>query len=850
LLNGRLIPYILLVAAVAFGAPVSRQTWDTESGLPQNTVQAILQTRDGYLWFATEGGLARFDSERFTVFNTRNTPALRSNDTRALLEDPSGTLWIATAAGVAAVRKGTFRAFTTAEGLPSNGVTGFFQDGRHRACAITADGTACFDQGHFVPLTSARVPHVPAVDRAMQELVSSSILCSYKDREGNVWIGTESSGVTIVRKLHFEAFSDHADGLDGQVRCVYRERSGAIWYGTDSQGLTRYSDGKFQRFTDANGLSSNVIVSLGEDLAGDLLIGTPDGLNRLHQGVITLVTSSEGLPDDLIRSIHTDPDGTLWIGTRRGLARFRDNKFQTFSHADGLGSDLIGSITRDGSGHLWVATLNGLSRLDGGHFTNFTTANGLSSNVITALYAGSDGSLWIGTQGGGLDRLTGGSFKHVTTPSGIPEVIYGITEDASHDLWLASDSGVFRVTNNGREVVAYGVSDGMRVYECSGGGHPGIATSPDGSIWFATLKGAALLRPDVPFNRVAPPVVVESVTIDNRTVGPELPIEVAPGASRLAFSYAALSFAAPQKVQFRYRLENFDKGWIDAGNSRTAFYTNLSPGSYSFRVIARNGDGTWNREGAVVMVNIEPHFYQTWWFGAVVLVLLIVAAYSTYRWRLVRVQAQVESRFEAVLQERNRIAREIHDTLAQGFAGVSVQLEIVSRKLGLSEASVREHLDQARMLVRSSLAEARRSIWELRSQSAEIEDLASRLSKMAAQMSGPGQPRIAVQVRGTFRPLPPRTEDELLRIAQEAVTNAIRHAQASEINIELAFDPKLLRMTVADDGRGFSPDGQTSGVSGHFGLKGMRERASWMDAKLDLETAPGAGTKLSVEVAV
>jgi len=203
-----------------------------------------------------------------------------------------------------------------------------------------------------------------------------------------------------------------------------------------------------------------------------------------------------------------------------------------------------------------------------------------------------------------------------------------------------------------------------------------------------------------------------------------------------------------------------------------------------------------------------------------------------------------------VLGERNRIAREIHDTLAQGFAGVSVQLEIVSRQLDSASASVREHLDQARMLVRSSLAEARRSIWELRSQSSEMEDLASRLSKMAAQMGASGQPKIALQVRGTYRPLPPRTEDELLRIAQEAVTNSIRHASASAIDLELAFDPRLLRMTIADNGKGFSPNGDTGGVNGHFGLKGMRERAAAIDAKLNLDTAPGKGTRLCVEVAV
>jgi len=832
-------------APCLLASEVSRQSWDTESGLPQNTVQAILQTRDGYLWFATEGGLARFDSEQFTVFNSKNTPALRSNDVRALLEDPSGTLWIATADGVAAMSDDHFRSFTTDAGLPSNFVTALFQDASRRVCAQTAAGNACFDGEHFVNSSSQKT--AAASLQNLQQFVSSAVLCSYVDREGNTWIGTESSGVTILRKLYFQSFSERAQGLDDQVRCVYRDHLGAVWFGTNSQGLTRYTNGVFTRFTAAQGLSSNVIVSIGEDAAGDLLVGTPDGLNRLHNQHVTIITSSDGLPDDFIRSLHTDADGTIWIGTRHGLARLHGGQFQTYTHADGLGSDLIGSLTRDRAGHLWIATLAGLSRFDGAHFKNFTMAGGLSSNVITALYVDSEDTLWIGTQGGGLDRYARGIIQRITL-AGVPDVIYGITEDAHGDLWLASDTGIIRLHTG--EAVSYGVSDGLRVNECSGGGHPGIAKSADGGIWFATLKGAALLRPDVVFNHLPPPVAIESVAIDNKVISGKSSLNIPPGPNRLVFNYAGLSFLSPQKTDFRYRLEGFDKNWVEAGNARSAFYTNMSPGSYSFHVIARNGDGVWNYQGAAVAIYIQPHFYQTWWFAALMLLPFAGAGYGIYRWRIARVEAAMESRFQAVLGERNRIAREIHDTLAQGFAGVSVQLEIVSRQLDSASASVREHLDQARMLVRSSLAEARRSIWELRSQSSEMEDLASRLSKMAAQMGASGQPKIALQVRGTYRPLPPRTEDELLRIAQEAVTNSIRHASASAIDLELAFDPRLLRMTIADNGKGFSPNGDTGGVNGHFGLKGMRERAAAIDAKLNLDTAPGKGTRLCVEVAV
>ena len=302
------LAFLCLILVSHAVAAVSRQTWDTENGLPQNSVQAILQTSDGYMWFATEGGLARFDSQRFTIFNTRNTPQIRSNDIRALLEDPSGTLWIATADGITSLAGNTFQSFTIANGLPANSVTGLYRSSDNLPCALTSSGAACFNTSRFREVTAPKLPQAP-LNSTLRQFVTGAVLCSYEDREGNTWIGTESAGVTILRTLPFETFSDKNDGLDDQVRCVFRDRAGAIWFGTDSQGLTRYADGEFTRFTAASGLSSNVIVSMGEDAAGDLLIGTPDGLNLLHNHAITLATSSEGLPDDFIRSIHT---GLRW----------------------------------------------------------------------------------------------------------------------------------------------------------------------------------------------------------------------------------------------------------------------------------------------------------------------------------------------------------------------------------------------------------------------------------------------------------------------------------------------------------------------------------------------------------
>ncbi|HWF47444.1 MAG TPA: two-component regulator propeller domain-containing protein, partial [Bryobacteraceae bacterium] len=838
----------------------ARQTWASENGLPQNTVQAILQSHEGYIWVGTEGGLARFDGVHFQVYNARNTPELKSNNIRALLETREGALWMATADGVARLANGRFTRFDTADGLPGNNVWSLARSSNGDVIAVTNAGTAQFNGKRFelspyqppaqaaskitVRLEDSRhalwigtdtgLTHI--VDGRVQPLnaedsfASETILDIMQDREGSIWVGTESSGLSVLRTQKFRTFTMR-DGLpEDSIRCVFQSGDGTVWIGTDSHGLAGYDHGKFSTLSTKNGLSSNVILALAGDANGDLLIGTPDGLNRLHNGKVSVLTSSDGLPDDFVRSLTTSKDGSVWIGTRHGLARWNNGRFTVYTEQQGLGNDIIGALLPVTNNDLWIATLHGLTHLSNGKLQNSTTAQGLSSNVITALYCDNRGILWIGTQGGGLDAFYRGRFIRFPSRLELPETIYGLAEDNDGNLWMSSDGGIFSASGRdlqafveGRatdlSVASYGTSDGLRISESSSGGHPSIWKTADGSLWFATLKGVAVLRgPHVQTNRVPPPVVIESVSIDDQSMAPGQVAAIGPGHSRVSFEYAGLSFLAPQKVRFRYQLQGFDRGWIDAGTRRVAFYTNLPPGRYRFRVMARNNDGLWSVSAATLGFRVEPHVYQTYWFYALMGLALALLCWAAYRWRV----RQVEERFQAVLQERNRIAREIHDTLAQGFAGVSVQLELVSRLLASGEAQTREHLDQARMLVRHSLAEARRAIWDLRSQSAESQDFASRISQMAARVndsSAGGQAEVKLEVRGTYRPLAPRVEEELLKIAQEALTNAVRHADAGHIDIELAFDTKKIHMTIADDGRGFVESENGAGPYGHYGLR-------------------------------
>jgi signal transduction histidine kinase/ligand-binding sensor domain-containing protein len=857
-----------------------RQTWQTESGLPQNTVHAIVQTQDGYLWLATEGGLVRFDGLKFKVFDSQNTPALGSNNIRALFEDRQHALWIATADGLTVFRMGQTSLFTREQGLPSNSVWSVYEDGTGRLSVVTANGLADYRNGRFElretkvnvesgtgatlrdshgalwlanrgvkRVVNGKAEAFPANDT----LANGVILCLFEDREGDIWLGSESNGVTVLRDPKITTYSMKEGLTNDLVRCVYQDRRGAIWFGTNG-GLTKMSAGKMSGFTVANGLSSNLVFALGETAGGDLLVGTQDGLNVMHDGKVTLLTTADGLADDLVRSLHTDVDGAVWIGTRRGLTVWQNASFHTYTQADGLGSDFVGALTRAGDGALWVGTLRGLTRMKDGRFKTFSAQDGLASSVITSLYEDAAGTLWVGTQDGGLHRMQNGKLFHYATSLGLPESIYSIVEDAGF-LWLTSKTGIFRVakaeleaaaegTDKAISIAQYGTADGMRVNECSEGGHPAAWRSQDGALWFATLRGVAAINSRAAMAKgMAPAVSIESFAVDDQTIDPRLKKDIPPGHERLSFEYTGISFVSPQRVRFRYRLQGFDREWVEAGMRRTAYYTSLPPGEYRFRVTARSNDGVWSKDEAVVAFRLLPRFYQTYAFYLLLTTGLVLSVYAFYRWRV----RQVEAQFNAVLAERNRIAREIHDTLAQGFVAVSLQLELLGRKWDSAPDGVRELITQARDLVRSSLNEARRSIWQLRLEGSEEGDFRKRLSKMASEITQPSGLTVQFQVLGTYRALPENIESELLKIGQEAVTNVVRHANANAVKIDLAYEGKKVRMTIADDGRGFEGAVNSSGPEGHFGLRGMRERAAQIGANLKVKSRLGEGTEVDIE---
>ena len=387
----------------------------------------------------------------------------------------------------------------------------------------------------------------------------------------------------------------------------------------------------------------------------------------------------------------------------------------------------------------------------------------------------------------------------------------------------------------------------MPTEESSSIGHPSAWKTSQGLFWFATRKGVAITDPNHLYeNHVAPPVVIEDFTVDGaRQNTSSRELDIPPGHDRFVFEYVGLSYVAPSKVRYRYMLEGFDKQWTSAGIRRIAYYTNLPPAHYRFRVQAANNDGVWNDAGAELAFRLRPPFYRTAWFVLLALVLVAAIAALLYRLRVRRLRSQ----FDAVLAERNRMAREIHDTLAQSFVGVSVQLELTAHLLTQSQvAAAHQQIDRTREYVREGLAEARRSIWDLRAITSQG-TLPTRLTHLAEQ-SGTDQLRIQLTIGGTYRPLTPDVEGEILRIAQEALSNIARHSGATQVSVDLRYHSTRLTLIVFDNGKGFQVSDNSLSSKGHFGLQGMRERAGQISAELSINSSEGQGTVVTLDVPV
>jgi signal transduction histidine kinase/ligand-binding sensor domain-containing protein len=849
---------LLFVALVCFAAAalpaqdlryLSHQVWGTEEGLPQSSVHAIVQGRDGYIWAATEGGLVRFDGVSFRTYGRATDAAFESDDLCCLKVEEDGSLLVGTASGWLLMRDGQFeKTSIRAQAEQPASVAGV--PGRVQAVLLDPEGLKWVGTRNGLKVVDQKTGKVQEV----AALKGDSVLCLFRDVEGNHWVGTETSGLHVLRRLKFRSEA----GLAGlAVTSVAETPDGAMWIGTRDDGLRRVVRGVVSEPVAVDRLTSGVILCMAVDGAGNVWAGTPDGLNIVDaKGSVKKITSADGLPDDYVRSLapQSGSGRGMGVGTQKGLARIVAGRVEeVLTASNGLAGDMVGAMLDSSQGFL-VATSGGLSVIGPDAKVKPSAApNGLGRAIVTTMTTDPTADVWLATSDGRLGQFQGGRF--VETARFPPDnAIDGMIADGNGNLWLRMKRGVRRIelsslqpcmTNApcGEMGVRYGVADGLPTDEVVAGETSGGVLTRDGEIWFPTRRGVGVVDArHLPFDQVAPPVVVERVLVDDVAASTQAAVKVPYGRQRLTIEYAGLSFTAPSEVRYRVKLEGFDRDWVDAGAKRSATYTNLPARSYTFRVQAVNGDGVWNLVGAEVRVEVVPPYWRRWWFVALVLVGVAAVLAGVYLLRLRRLRRD----FDVVLAERNRMAREIHDTLTQDFVGTSVQLDIVAQMLrrGKLDAAL-DQVVKTRRLVTEGLAEARRSIWELRSGGAE-ERLPLRLRRLVERDEW-AEMGAKVKVGGAVRALDATVEREVLRVAQEALQNVKRHARATHTTVDLHYSDEAVLLTIEDNGVGFRMEDVPPG---HFGLVGMQERAEVIEGELEIVSEPGKGTMVRLRISV
>jgi signal transduction histidine kinase len=490
------------------------------------------------------------------------------------------------------------------------------------------------------------------------------------------------------------------EGLSNDVTLpVMEDHEGALWIGTNGGGINRVKDGRVTTFTKAQGLSDNLVFSIAEDGAGTIWVATQKGLDQFKQGRFVPYDRG-GLPRAVIVCLYRDRKGGLWAGSRGGLSRFDGHHFETFTTEDGLSSNFVVALYEDAKHVMWIGTNGGLNKLEAGKFSSYTTKDGLSSDAVWSLLGDENGTLWIGTAGGGLNRFQDGKFRAYTTVDGLlDDEIYEILDDRHGFLWMSSNKGVFRVKKaelqrdrpaGGFPIRSFGIADGFRNPECNGGFQPAGWRTHDGRMVFPTMKGVAIVDPlHLEMNLAAPPVSIEGIAADGILFDGRTEIHAPPGRGQLQFNFTALSLAAAEKTTFKYQLEGFDREWTSAGERRVAYYTNIPPGNYRFRVTAANSDGIWSESGASVNVALRAHFYQTWWFVSLCAAAVLALCVALYRLRIRQLEER-ETRLMRVVDERTYALREQVEAKEKAHAeleNAQQRLMELSRRSGMAEVA-------------------------------------------------------------------------------------------------------------------------------------------------------------------
>jgi signal transduction histidine kinase/ligand-binding sensor domain-containing protein len=839
---------------------------------------AISEDRDGNVWVDTAKGLWRWQPGPSQLFLLPGTPI-------GGLHSLSGT----SAGGILALRHlGAYQIIdgkvTEYRGPPAS--RGWLPD----SVLTDRDGGVWISEkdAGLLHFHNGRTDEYGLSDGLSGDYVQTF----FEDREGNVWVST-NEGLDRFRALSATIYST-PQGVVGWGASVLADRDGSVWFST-SRGLYRWQEGhlalyrppheksyrKPQRSMNS-GLVREIVMpgipespsgSLFQDHNGTIWLGTTSGLGHLEDDRFESIA---GVPVGYIDSIAEDRDGNLWIAHRNaGLLELSSNrvvqqipwaKISQSGHATRMAVDPV-------HGGLWLGFFSGgiVRLLDGQVRSSYGFRDGLGKGRVDELRIAPNGILWVATEGG-LSRLKAGHIATLSTRDGLPcdNVVSSVEDEDS--LWVYTACGLVRIAQSDlhswiadleqaqtrRSRVPLTVldnSDGVRssLYPVSSFS-PHSAGTADGRLWLVAANGLLVVdRRHLPVNKLPPPVRVERIIADRVPSEGRSLLQLPPLSRDLEIDYTALSLVAPEKIQFRYKLEGRDRDWQEVGNRRTAFFADLPPGSYRFRVIASNNSGVWNEEGDSLEFSVEPAFWQTIWFRTLCGLAFLGLLWMLYQLRLRQVTRTFELGLETRVAERTRIARELHDTLLQSFQGLLLRFQTASRLLPTRPTEAKEVLESTMDQAEQALADGRDAVEGLRPSAVESYDLAEAVKRVGEELAGdPARDRfipLTLRVEGTPQELQPIVRDEIYRIAGEALRNAYRHSGATNIEVELQYDARQFELRVRDDGKGI--DSKFLGEAGrgkHFGLTGMRERAAMIGGKLTLWTSADSGTEIDLAV--
>lgn len=853
------------------------------TGFPGGVPSAWVEDGRGALWLAAPRGLFRFAGGRFTAHpgaagerapttqletdaagalwrgtpaglflagghGTTPDPRASEGPVTALHRDRRGVLWVATAGRLVAIGRTRTVTLTAADGLPAGPIADLDDDEDGNLWLATPQGLGRVHQG--------RVQRFTVADGLPDDDVTAVLV----DREGTLWIGTRSAGIVQAtdRTLDTGGLPAILDGVD--VPSVCQDDEGAMWFATRGRGAVRWKDGVAARYTTAEGLPHDTVYAVVPGAPGEVWLGTVAGLGRWRAGRV----SDPGLWNRPVRALYRAPGGTIWIGGDGELGRLAEGSVAVMGKEQGMLPGQVRAMAEDPQGELWVSAIGGLVRRspDGDRLVRAIPIEGRRSGFVRSMLSDGEGGFWMATTRAGLVHRKGGAGWAFDAAAGLDVgLLYQLLEDDAGDFWLATNRSVARVSRASLDAVAAGQRSSVELtsFDATDRGagvvaetirQPAAWKARDGRLWFVTQRGVVTVDPKrVRANPVPPHPMIEAVVVDGRTVTPPAassgPARFPAGTRQVEFQYVGIALLQPSKVRYRYQLEGVDAGWVQAGARRSATYAGLSPGSYRFQLSASNSDGVWSERSTTFAFAVATPFHRQYWFWLLCAAAMLPAFYWVHRGRVARLRAQ----YVGMLTERARVARELHDTLLQGLTAVTMEVNAARGRLPSQAEAAQRDLAAIQDSIARCLRESRQAVSGLREPESRPDDLGPALSRLAGRLGGSSAVSCTVTVEGTSRPLPHALQDEIYRVGQEAITNALKHARATRIAARLCYAADSVSLTVADDGVGFDPERVATPAGEHFGLLGMRERVARIGGTLTIRSAPGAGTLVEVVVA-